>query len=365
MCAAEFDNIFVAKNATVFPFRKYEILHGRRVWSHGVETREEITELALNLHRYGKSVINSTLRTKSALPEHERLCGTWLYGGILFNHFGHFFAESIHRLWAWNQVKKNSQGVVFLSPSGASKAWLREYMQDALEFYKVPASSIKIVKDIVEVDQLYLPLPGSGIGMKQPSWYRQYLLPSNVVGQSINSRKVFISRRNFLFSGKVAGLSYLEKMFENRGFEIVFPETLSFHEQLIRLRDARVIVWEESSNIHLLDLLSPIEAKTYLIKRRPKWSLFEGILREKSNFMGLFDRIKKLPVSNENSKLLQSDISRKSLLQCIDHRQLFEFSNKILTEIGHNKIDCFDEFRKGICTQERVDIEAFEKGPVA
>ncbi|MDI7776356.1 glycosyltransferase 61 family protein [Asticcacaulis sp. EMRT-3] len=66
------------------------------------------------------------------------------------------------------------------------------------------------------------------------------------------SRKVFFSRRQLAFSARrsVPNIADIENALRDRGYAIVFPETLSIPEQIRIMREARVVIGEDGSALH-------------------------------------------------------------------------------------------------------------------
>ena len=349
--------IYFSKNSILHPVRRVQLVQDKRMWSHGVQVTGDIPNEFQNLFRNGECVVNKGLRDNQTSA--NMTPGTWIYGGILFNHFGHFFAESVHRLWAWNKLKNNVDGIIFLTAANPRVDKLPNYIKDYFSLLDIPISKVKLERQKAMVERLYLPRPGSQIGVTQSSWYAKDVLKNQSESWKISSngnyRNVFLSRRNFLVSGKISGLTYVEQLLESKGFKIVYPETECLTDQISIIDNAETIVWEEGSNIHLLDIMPAVAAKSFLFKRRNTLTTFDKILRQKTNFVNDFSSTKQLlSLSGERD----GRHNRKNLSVCIDIQLLFEFINEVLSNAGCMTISDYSAFRKGyLASSEQDEIQ--------
>lgn len=230
------------------------------------------------------------------------LQGTWVYLGIYLQPFGHFLSESIHRLWYLKQNKDNIQGVIFIPSVHQPEldySKLPSYVKDVLDFY-IDGLDVVFISNLTKVEKLIIPKPGSQLGGDREEWYST-LPRNNFLGESkevssdiIDKSKIIISRSKYYDRGRLLGVDYFWALLEDLGFVVISPENYSIGDQLSVLKDADVVIWEEGSAMHLLELFKSIKGLHLLISRRGnthgKYSL-GNFLKRVSSSSAIFDAI--------------------------------------------------------------------------
>ncbi len=213
----------------------------------------------------------------SAPPKDEqitqRLTGTWLFGGMLYAHFGHFLCESTSRLWGLDLPEIEYDGVIFHPKVrlprmsrliGPTKPWL------AVAGCDLPVSA---PPDPVRVDRLVIPEQGFGTGdmvAGRPE-YRDFI--HRRFGRSVKAcgaEKLYISRsRLYSKRGRILGEPFLERALAAEGYEIFHPQEHTIEEQIARYKAARVVVSSDCSALHLSALFAKPNDRVAIIARRP------------------------------------------------------------------------------------------------
>lgn len=255
---------------------------------HGVVDSEGHSEKPYYHHmRRDEALCNQELLT-DYLSNHQALplSGRWLYAGGLFNHFGHFLSECCHRLWAWRYHGHELDGLIFLSkPGHESLSDLPDFITRLLSLLNIPTDRVKLINELTRVEELLVPAPGQTLLGTPQTWYRaeiDTLLDQEKLPTTDYPEKIIMSRAGNQGTGRVLGLSVLEQTLEAEGYSVIRPETIPIELQFGLVLNARTIIWEEGSAIHLLDLLPKIEADSFLISRRPFFPMFAEILESKS-----------------------------------------------------------------------------------
>lgn len=234
-----------------------------------------------NNYLLNKDLQLSTIKNSKSL----KLQGTWLFGGLLAPHFGHFMAESCHRLWAWQSMATKVDGIIVLPPPGYSdiNKW-PAFIFDVYALFGIVKEDIKIITNLTEVEHIHIPEMGASFHGEIKSWYAEWLNGNPLYGEQSHihqNRKLFISRRNYKLKGRVAGMDAVAELLAEQGFEEVYPEELSIKEQLLLLSSASHIIWEEGSAVHLMELLAKQNSRAALIMRRPKNPNIRNFLEKK------------------------------------------------------------------------------------
>lgn len=239
--------------------------------------------------------------------------GHYYYGGPVFHHFGHFLAESIHRLMFLKDVTTHHKvkKVIFLPQRYITvgilkKGVLPPQFYEVLSYLGVSSSQILIQTKPTKYEYCWV--------SKQQSYFRSPYKISNEYKnflaqceanhdliEVINSpSKIYVSRTNYSYRGTFAGEKYIESILEKNGFTIVYPEKLSLIEQLKLYKNASQIIFSEGTALHVLELLAEISAQIGVIRRRkhglesfqmvlnsrcPNWSYIEPAIDFPSLFV--------------------------------------------------------------------------------
>jgi len=372
------ERVQIAENAIVFPFmqalpKKSEAQKLR--WSHGVETLEDIPDIYLDQYREGVSTIDHSERTKLLQRKKNNgfspkdIKGNWMYGGILYDHFGHFLSESVHRLWFWIHCSDKVDGIIFLTSGPETLEDFANYYLELFDLWGIDEDKIKLVTEISTVETLHLPLPGGTIGAAQPEWYEdelKRLTPSNIFLNSAYPEKVIFSRQKFLHSGKIIGFEAIESVLVESGYVVVYPEDCSLKEQLGYIVNATEVVWEEGSNIHVLDILPRQNLLAYIFKRRRGLKTFDVVLNRKVTQLRIFDLTKKLSYPHasisediDGRRLAARVVSRLSLSVISRIHNLRTFLVKQLGIVSLQDVEVFDRFIYDLFLHESQDIQTF------
>jgi hypothetical protein len=205
-----------------------------------------------------------------AAPGLPRMAGSYVYGGFYSTHFGHFIAESTHRLWALRQVGMAGLPVVFVGSGRQAPVppWIRQFLDILFG-----------VRDIVIVDRpqiierLIVPEPGKILGAAHQPWYAQTIRDHAPAGRlaaaaaAAQHPRLFVSRAH-LNTGRLIGESIIEQALHDAGYLIMRPERLTIEEQFGLYLGAESIVLSEGSAIHLLEHLPALKARIAVLCRR-------------------------------------------------------------------------------------------------
>jgi hypothetical protein len=86
----------------------------------------------------------------------------------------------------------------------------------------------------------------------------------------------------------------------NSGFEEIFPEEHSLEEQLSYVYSADVIIWEEGSACHVLEIIPHLKSFSILIKRRPGENPIDWLLKRKVKNLLIYSDVRMLKRRNNS-----------------------------------------------------------------
>ncbi|MEJ2002549.1 MAG: glycosyltransferase 61 family protein [Maritimibacter sp.] len=217
--------------------------------------------------------------------------GLWLYGGLLYQHFGHFLLESTARLWAAEQVDDWVKGELFLLKGDIAHAQRPiRLMGDLLTLFGAHGKRRKGVIEPTRVERLLVAPQGFGTGDMIGGCPEYRSFTKRILGEGIAAKgaeKIYISRtRLFSKRGRYFGEDRMEKLFEAEGYRIYHPQNEKIEDQIAQYKAARMIVSSDSSALHLAAFFAEPEDKIAIVLRRPG-STIEDYLTQYRAFAGV------------------------------------------------------------------------------
>ncbi|MBC7986265.1 MAG: glycosyltransferase family 61 protein [Sphingomonadaceae bacterium] len=190
-----------------------------------------------------------------------------LYCGHFFLHFGHFLIETLPSLW-W--ARDNHRKLIF-HPWFGTLPNLPPFVRVALEALAIDEDRLVFATDRLAVGDLLLPPRGNPMGgepvVESLGVYRD--VAERVAGQWPDSgaRKFYVSRRFVRRNMRAVDEHLIENEFVQRGFRVVFPEQLSFAEQVSLVSRAEALAGVRGSALHLSGFMPPGSAVLELTRR--------------------------------------------------------------------------------------------------
>ena len=224
---------------------------------------------------------NVTQKIELSQMKHKAkyLKGHYLFGGPIFNHFGHFLAESIHRLMDYKLLDDSIgiEKVIFQTQRPGIKrlisgSGLPPQFYETLSYLGIPKDKILLQTSPLIAEHLWVGKQQSyfrnvaELSPKYLSFLSQRETRLNCAQQT--PKKVYVSRVNFLFRGAFSGERYIESIMESNGFTIYHPEKHDLIDQLVTYKNAEQLIFAEGTAIHVLELLAKVDAKIGVIRRR-------------------------------------------------------------------------------------------------
>lgn len=238
------------------------------------------------------STLAVTTQPADAPPATDsQLAGTWLYGGMLYQHFGHFLAESTARLWAADHAGMPVDGVIFLPKKQMNRP--KRFVEPMLPLLRLfdPRFGRAVAPVApVQVERLVLAPQGFGTGdmMAGSPEYRAFIRAG--FGRDIpgsGAENIYISRtRLFSKRGRYFSEARLEALLEAEGYRIFHPQEHPLEEQIAQYKAARRIVSSDSSALHLAAFFTQSQDRIAIILRRPGNTIGD-YLRQFQSFAGI------------------------------------------------------------------------------
>lgn len=257
-------------NATVVPFGADHIT------GKGISRPAGVLDATGAAVAFGKCWRDSAQRTTTtppALEPVETLSGTWLYGGLLYAHFGHFLCESTARLWALDLPDTRIDGVIFLPKQRVPR--MQRLLRPTQPWLAMTGCTLPVTAPMTatRVERLIVPEQGFGTGdmvAGRPE-YRAYArrhFGAHIPAQG--SPRLYISRSK-LFSkrGRILGEAYVERALAAQGYDIFHPQEHPIEVQVARYKAAREVISTDCSALHLAAFFAQPDDRVAIIARRP------------------------------------------------------------------------------------------------
>ncbi len=212
------------------------------------------------------------ITVKPELPSNSKtLKGRWLWGGVLWAHFGHFLVESTARLWALAHLGQPIDGILFIPKRPAADGALRGFQREFFEHY-ASGAAVKVAQTALQVEELIVPGQGFGIGpiiSGTPKFRAALHAKFAQAVQPNGPERIYLSRSKLgLGKGGMIGEAILERRLKKQGYDIFHPQEHSLVEQIARYKAARQIIAADGSAVHLFAMVGRADQKLAMIQRR-------------------------------------------------------------------------------------------------
>lgn len=199
------------------------------------------------------------------------VAGTWLWGGQLYRHFGHFLTESAARLWAFGQTGEDVRGVIFTPKRFAAGDTLLKWQTDYLAMAGV-AAAVHVATTPTKVERLLVAAQGFGTGDLSAGTdaYKAFFRDRFAADIAPDGpERLYLSRSRFgPRKGGVLGEDVIEAALAAEGYEIFHPQDHPLDVQIAHMKAARRIVGPDGSAFHLAGLVARPDVRAAAIMRR-------------------------------------------------------------------------------------------------
>ena len=206
-------------------------------------------------------------------PVVDTLDGEWLWGGVLYGHFGHFITESSARLWVVPALRERLKGVIFVEKYSSEHRGLPGYVE---EFFRLLIGDlpVRFLREATQVERLHIPGQGFGIGRmsKGTRVFRRFIAehfardvaPEGPENLFLTRSQLALDREGFV------GEAIFDDRMARAGYEVFSPERHDLTTQIARYRAAKRIVGMDGSAFHLYGLVAREDQNVGVILRRQR-----------------------------------------------------------------------------------------------
>ena len=200
----------------------------------------------------------------------DRLTGRWLWGGVLWAHFGHFMVESTARLWAAASASP-LDGILFMPRRPKAGEAVRGFHEEVIDQF-APGVPVHVAVEPTRVETLIVPGQGFGLGritVGTPA-FRAAVRDRFGAGIAADGPdRLYISRSGLgVQKGGLLGEERLETLLGAEGYEIFHPERHDIATQIARYKAATRIVAADGSALHLFAMVGRADQHVAVVMRR-------------------------------------------------------------------------------------------------
>lgn len=201
----------------------------------------------------------------------QTLSGRWLWGGVLWVHFGHFLVESTSRLWGLEFLDKPVDGILFIPKRPKVGDTVHGFQRDFIHLMS-PDLPIRVATETTRVTELVVPGQGFGLGKiaHGTGKFRDAMHAGFAKDvEPDGPDKLYISRSALgLGKGGLLGEEHLEDLLRAEGYEIFHPQQHDMRTQIARYKAAKQVVAADGSALHMFAMVGRSDQPVAMILRR-------------------------------------------------------------------------------------------------
>ena len=169
---------------------------------------------------------------------------TVIFGGLIFNHFGHLLVDGLSRIWY--ALLHPEYTVCFLSFDNDQNFPFTEYLNLLGLSYIIIENTPVQFRKILVPDEVVFSLEMSA----NTRWLSVFDYIKNNVTSNKKIDKIYFTRSHF---GKKDGVNeeFLEDYYQKQGYTILSPENLTISEQISYVKNAKKIACTIGTLAHL------------------------------------------------------------------------------------------------------------------
>lgn len=176
-------------------------------------------------------------------------------GPLMAGHYGHFITEGLSTFWIFEQISVEQFDYFLFSPF-VFGTHIPEYALECLQAFGIDSRNVVIVgEDAISFEEMVIPERLFCLNHSaDPTlrWVYQEIC-RKIAPEGNQLEKVYVSRRHLSLkklTRVIANEVLVERLFEQAGFTVVYPEELSFSEQLGLFKQVSALAGLSGSALH-------------------------------------------------------------------------------------------------------------------
>ena len=166
------------------------------------------------------------------------------------NNFGHFLIEYINRAWCLVDKKYQNMKVVIVDEIGCGK--INNYIYVLIGLLGVKPENIVLLDKTTRFRNVYVPTPAFDLSAYYTDAFAQ--MYNTIAGNTPDTEKyekIYVSRGAMPADRHTYGEGTIEKIFENNGYKIIYPETLPLEQQISLIKNCKYLAGCAGTALHL------------------------------------------------------------------------------------------------------------------
>ncbi|MGA0530645.1 glycosyltransferase family 61 protein [Hansschlegelia sp. KR7-227] len=215
--------------------------------------------LSIPLRGRGERPFGHVDRMPMPSGDFDRRAGTFFYLGPIFPHFGHFLIESLNRMWALGQCRSTIDGVVCHANEDVPELLTkRPFMRDLLVALGVGEGDLIRPSRPTIFEALVIPEPAM---QPRAHVYHEFAEMFSRARIAMGIKPPDVKKRNGVYISKtkikhgvtlVSNEQFIENTMRDHGYDVVYPEDLTFKDQITTFDAFTDVVGCAGSAFHTL-----------------------------------------------------------------------------------------------------------------
>ena len=189
-------------------------------------------------------------------PDCPKRPGKGLYlGSLMAGHYGHFITEGLSTFWIFEEIPAGEFDYFLFNPFVFGTK-IPSYALKCFEVFGIdPANVVIMGADPLAFEELVVPerlLRLNHSAAPCLKWVYQKI--QSIASSSVGSgARIYLSRRKVSrrqLTRVIANEVLVEKLFMQAGFTVIYPEELSFEEQVTLYANAEIVAGPSGSSLH-------------------------------------------------------------------------------------------------------------------
>lgn len=171
-------------------------------------------------------------------------------------HFGDFLLEGTAFLYPFLNKKYRDAKFVFCSPTINA---LPKYVFDILAVAGIRRDNIILATRPLKFNTVYIPQRAQNYltgRMTSDSWRKTCQHMAQHVKHGYKYNKIYVSRAK-MDVRRVFGEERIQKIFEQNGYKVIYPETMPFEQQIAMVKNCKYLAGCAGTALHLAMFMAP------------------------------------------------------------------------------------------------------------
>lgn len=176
-------------------------------------------------------------------------------GGWWVRHFGHLLCEGLNRTYPILDKKYRNCKYVFVLPGNDE---IPSYSMEILNLLGIPRENIICAHDSISFNTLYVPTQATDLCAYSSREMADICrtIADNVPDDGEHYDKIYVSRLA-MGARKTFGEERIQKIFENNGYHVIYPEQLSVARQISLMQHCKYLAGSAGTALHLALFMRP------------------------------------------------------------------------------------------------------------